>query len=215
MNHRREPLGIPGTSCRAPIKARVCEDVDTLDIFDWCAASPTPDTPMIRFGGVHGHAAWFTALPRRPKKVQRKLERHPQGICPEDAVPGDTVHDGSTGELRPGYWLCDVTAGEINGSEIVPLYQKVVFGRFCPISTKRRAQLSGVRSWPIDLRFSIFGRDNKTAVRSASANVSYPSRNASILQRLLGLGSTLLLLAMGAMRRSWRLQTATRIRRQT
>jgi hypothetical protein len=36
-----------------------------------------------------------------------------------------TVRDGSTGELHAGYWLCDVTAAEINGSEIVPLYQKL------------------------------------------------------------------------------------------
>lgn len=35
------------------------------------------------------------------------------------------VRDGSTGELHQGYWLCDVTAAEINGSEIVPLYQKL------------------------------------------------------------------------------------------
>ena len=36
-----------------------------------------------------------------------------------------TVRDGSTGELHNGYWLCDVTAAEVNGSEIVPLYQKL------------------------------------------------------------------------------------------
>jgi len=35
------------------------------------------------------------------------------------------VYDGSTGELHQGYWLCDVTAAEVNGSEIVPLYQKL------------------------------------------------------------------------------------------
>jgi hypothetical protein len=36
-----------------------------------------------------------------------------------------TVRDGSTGELHPGYWLCDVTAAEVNGSQILPLYQKL------------------------------------------------------------------------------------------
>ena len=36
-----------------------------------------------------------------------------------------TVRDGSTGELPLGYWLCDVTAAEVNGNEIVPLYQKL------------------------------------------------------------------------------------------
>jgi len=35
------------------------------------------------------------------------------------------VRDGSTGELHLGYWLCDVTGAEVNGSEIVPLYQKL------------------------------------------------------------------------------------------
>jgi Transposase DDE domain len=36
-----------------------------------------------------------------------------------------TVRDGSTGELHQGYWLCDVTGAEVNGTEIVPLYQKL------------------------------------------------------------------------------------------
>lgn len=36
-----------------------------------------------------------------------------------------TVRDGSSGELHQGYWLCDVTAAEVNGTEIVPLYQKL------------------------------------------------------------------------------------------
>jgi len=36
-----------------------------------------------------------------------------------------TVRDGSTGELHLGYWLCDVTGAEVNGNEIVPLYQKL------------------------------------------------------------------------------------------
>jgi hypothetical protein len=35
------------------------------------------------------------------------------------------VRDGSSGELHQGYWLCDVTAAEVNGSEVVPLYQKL------------------------------------------------------------------------------------------
>ena len=33
------------------------------------------------------------------------------------------VYDGSTGELHAGYWLCDVTGADVNGSEITPLYQ--------------------------------------------------------------------------------------------
>jgi hypothetical protein len=35
------------------------------------------------------------------------------------------VPDGSTGELHQGYWLCDVTAAGVNGSEIVPPYRKL------------------------------------------------------------------------------------------
>jgi hypothetical protein len=33
------------------------------------------------------------------------------------------VHDGSTGQVHPGYWLCDITGAEVNGSEITQLYQ--------------------------------------------------------------------------------------------
>jgi len=40
-----------------------------------------------------------------------------------------TVRDGSTGELHKGYWLCDVTGAEVNGSEIVPLLSETVLGR--------------------------------------------------------------------------------------
>jgi hypothetical protein len=36
-----------------------------------------------------------------------------------------TVHDGSSGELHAGYWLCAITGAQIQGSEILPLYQKL------------------------------------------------------------------------------------------
>ena len=36
-----------------------------------------------------------------------------------------TVWDGSTGETHPGYWLEDVTAAGVNGSDIVPVCQKL------------------------------------------------------------------------------------------
>ena len=36
-----------------------------------------------------------------------------------------TVWDGSTGETHPGYWLVDVTGAEVNGSEIVPVCQRL------------------------------------------------------------------------------------------
>ncbi len=35
------------------------------------------------------------------------------------------IHDGSTGQVHPGYWLVDVTGAEVRGSEIVPLCQKL------------------------------------------------------------------------------------------
>ncbi len=50
------------------------------------------------------------------------------------------VHDGSTGQVHQGYWLCDITGAEVNGSEIVPLYQKlspVKAGRFAPSDRHR------------------------------------------------------------------------------
>jgi hypothetical protein len=35
------------------------------------------------------------------------------------------VRDGSTGQVHAGYWLCGITGAEVNGSEVVPLYQKL------------------------------------------------------------------------------------------
>ncbi len=40
----------------------------------------------------------------------------------EYSVP---VHDGSTGEIHAGYWLCDITGAQVNGTEIVALYRKL------------------------------------------------------------------------------------------
>jgi hypothetical protein len=51
-----------------------------------------------------------------------------------------TVRDGSTGELHAGYWLCDVTAAEVNGSEIVPLYQKL-FSAEAPESISENTEI--------------------------------------------------------------------------
>ena len=36
-----------------------------------------------------------------------------------------SVRDGSTGEVHAGYWLCAITGAEVNGSEIIPLFQKL------------------------------------------------------------------------------------------
>jgi hypothetical protein len=37
----------------------------------------------------------------------------------------DRVYDGSSGEVHSGYWWCEVTAAEVRGSEMVPLFQKL------------------------------------------------------------------------------------------
>ena len=59
-----------------------------------------------------------------------------------------TVRDGSTGELHQGYWLCDVTAAEVNGSEIVPLYQKLYLGRGAGLPQRERRNAGRRRSDP-------------------------------------------------------------------
>jgi len=41
----------------------------------------------------------------------------------------DQVWDGSEGEVHAGYWLCSVTAAEVQGSEIIPLYQTLFSAR--------------------------------------------------------------------------------------
>ena len=41
----------------------------------------------------------------------------------------DQVWDGSEGEVHAGYWLCSVTAAEVQGSEITPLYQTLFSAR--------------------------------------------------------------------------------------
>jgi hypothetical protein len=71
-----------------------------------------------------------------------------------------TVRDGSTGELHQGYWLCDVTGAEVNGSEIVPLYQKLFSVEAEDFTSENaevlaavdliRAQTKGRGIWTID-----------------------------------------------------------------
>ena len=55
-----------------------------------------------------------------------------------------TVHDGSTGELHPGYWLCDITGAEMNGSEIVPLYQKMYSAEAKEFVSENAEVLAGI-----------------------------------------------------------------------
>ncbi len=54
------------------------------------------------------------------------------------------VHDGSTGEVHAGYWLCDITGAEVNGSEIVPLYQKLYSAGAEEFSSENAEVLAGV-----------------------------------------------------------------------
>jgi hypothetical protein len=54
------------------------------------------------------------------------------------------VHDGSTGEMHPGYWLCDITGAEMNGSEIVPLYQKMYSAEAKEFVSENAEVLAGI-----------------------------------------------------------------------
>lgn len=55
-----------------------------------------------------------------------------------------TVRDGSTGEMHPGYWLCDITGAEMNGSEIVPLYQKMYSAEAKEFVSENAEVLAGI-----------------------------------------------------------------------
>jgi hypothetical protein len=71
------------------------------------------------------------------------------------------VHDGSTGELHKGYWLCAITGAEVNGSEILPLYQKLYSTEATDFQGENEELLSA-----IDLvRSSIGGRGILTVDR--------------------------------------------------
>jgi len=54
------------------------------------------------------------------------------------------VHDGSTGEVHAGYWLCDITGAEVNGSEIVPLYQKLYSAEAKEFISENAEVLAGI-----------------------------------------------------------------------
>jgi hypothetical protein len=58
----------------------------------------------------------------------------------------DRVYDGSSGELHQGYWLCEVTAAEVHGSGIVPLYQKLYSTRAVDFHGEN-AELLGAVDW--------------------------------------------------------------------
>jgi len=54
------------------------------------------------------------------------------------------VHDGSTGEVHAGYWLCDVTGADVNGTEIVPLYQKLYSAEAADFTSENAEILAGI-----------------------------------------------------------------------
>jgi hypothetical protein len=55
-----------------------------------------------------------------------------------------TIRDGSSGELHEGYWLCAITGAEIQGSEIVPLYQKLYSTRASDFRGENAEVLSAI-----------------------------------------------------------------------
>jgi hypothetical protein len=55
-----------------------------------------------------------------------------------------SVRDGSRGEIHSGYWLCDITAAEVNGSEIIPLYQKLYSTEAKEFLSENAEALAGV-----------------------------------------------------------------------
>jgi len=56
----------------------------------------------------------------------------------------DQVWDGSEGEVHAGYWLLSVTAAEVEGSEITPLYQKLFSAQAKDFVSENAEILEGV-----------------------------------------------------------------------
>ena len=56
----------------------------------------------------------------------------------------DQVWDGSEGEVHAGYWLLSVTAAEVEGSEITPLYQKLFSAQAEDFVSENAEMLEGV-----------------------------------------------------------------------
>jgi len=54
------------------------------------------------------------------------------------------VHDGSAGQVHAGYWLCDVTGADVNGTEIVPLYQKLYSAEAADFTSENAEILAGI-----------------------------------------------------------------------
>ena len=54
------------------------------------------------------------------------------------------VHDGSTGEVHAGYWLCHITGAQVNGAEIVPLYQRLYSAEAKEFTSENAEVLAGI-----------------------------------------------------------------------
>jgi len=108
----------------------------------------------------------------------------------------DMVHDGSTGQVHEGYWLCDVTAAPVNGSEIVPLYQKLYSARAADFSSENAELLEAVDAvrtyteqqglWAIDrggdrrkLLEPLLKRQQRLVIRSVGKRFVTHRRNRS------------------------------------
>ena len=85
----------------------------------------------------------------------------------------DQVWDGSEGEVHAGYWLCSVTAAEVQGSEITPLYQTLFSARAQDFVSENAEILAAVDQVPSAHRRSRHlghrsGRGSEKAVGAAA-----------------------------------------------
>lgn len=56
----------------------------------------------------------------------------------------DYVWDGSRGEVRPGFWLCSIVGAQVQGSELVPLYQQLFSKRSEEFVSENEELLSAI-----------------------------------------------------------------------
>ena len=96
------------------------------------AAELTPQLAAMASHRVSANTVLCLALSDIRKEYAKKMEY----LAP--------VHDGSAGEVHAGYWLCDITGAEVNGSEIVPLYQKLYSAEAPEFTSENAEALAGV-----------------------------------------------------------------------
>jgi hypothetical protein len=85
-----------------------------------------------------GRVTWRTVLCLDLSDVRKEYAQKMEYL--------DRVYDGSSGEVHQGYWLCEVTAAEVQGSEMVPLYQKLYSTRADDFQGEN-AELLGAVDW--------------------------------------------------------------------